>query len=132
MHSFFVKDGEYSMTDHVSFRQRLDAVLRTLDVKQVQDFLIVENQWSVDTPENPELAMWLMVAGSPTLKDLHGRAREWLVAHGHQEEADAILGRSQKQRPSSSGKRVYGRSHTATKQKDGKRFSPDSGKKYKR
>jgi len=28
------------MADYRSFRERLDAVLRTLDVKQVQDFLI--------------------------------------------------------------------------------------------
>ncbi len=119
------------MTEHVSFRQRLDAVLRTLDVKQVQDFLIAEKQWSVDTPENPEFAMWLMVAGSPTLKDLHGRAREWLVAHGHQEEADAILGRGQKQRPSS-GKKASGRSYTVSKQKGSKQFPPDSSKKQKR
>jgi hypothetical protein len=110
------------MTDHVSFRQRLDAVLRTLDVKQVQDFLIAEKQWSADTPENPEFAMWLMVAGSPTLKDLHGRAREWLVAHGHQEEADAILGRGQKQR-SSSAKRTSSGFPTTAKPKSGKQFS---------
>jgi hypothetical protein len=89
------------MTEPMSFRQRLDAVLRTRDVKQVQDFLIAEDQWSAETPEDPELAMWMMIAGSATLKDLHAQAREWLVAHDRQEEADAILGRGQKQRPSS-------------------------------
>lgn len=88
------------MTEAMSLRQRLDVVLRTRDVKQVQDFLIAEDQWSADTPEDPEFAMWMMIAGSATLKDLHAQAREWLVAHEHQEEADAILGRGQKQRPS--------------------------------
>jgi len=33
------------MTEYASFRQRLDSVLRTLDVKQVQGFLIAEHQW---------------------------------------------------------------------------------------
>src|SRR5229473_3704459 len=93
MHSFFVKDGEYSMTDHVSFRQRLDAVLRMLDVKQVQAFLIAEKQWSPGQPADPEFAMWMMIAGSPTLRDLQGQARQWLVSHGHEADADAVLGR---------------------------------------
>ncbi len=81
------------MTEPMTFRQRLDAVLRTRDVKQVQDFLIAEDQWSADTPEDPELAMWMMIAGSATLKDLHAQAREWLVTHDREEEADVILGR---------------------------------------
>lgn len=119
------------MADHASFRQRLDAVLRTLDVAQVQSFLIAENQWSADTPEDPEFAMWLMVAGSPSLKDLQGRAHEWLVAHGHQEEADAILGRGQKQ-PASSGKRSSGHAPSSMKRKGGKQFPPGSDKKYKK
>ena len=33
------------MPDYANFRQRLDAVLRTLDVKKVSDFLIAEKQW---------------------------------------------------------------------------------------
>ena len=81
------------MADYTSFRQRLDAVLRTLDVKQVQGFLIAERQWSPDTPVDPEFAMWMMIAGSPTLRDLHEQARKWLVSHGHQADADAVLGR---------------------------------------
>ncbi|TMD62308.1 MAG: hypothetical protein E6I91_16415 [Chloroflexi bacterium] len=75
------------MADYVSFRQRLDAVLRTLDVKQVQDFLIAEKQWSAGQPADPEFAMWMMIAGSPSLKDLHAQAHAWLVSHGHEEEA---------------------------------------------
>lgn len=83
------------MTEYVSFRQRLDAVLRSRDVQQVSSFLIAEDQWSPGSPADPELAMWLMIAGSPALKDLHAEARRWLVAHGHETEAGAILGTGQ-------------------------------------
>jgi hypothetical protein len=48
------------MTDYASFRQRLDAVLRTLDVKRVQDFLIAEGQWSSGSPADPEFAMGMV------------------------------------------------------------------------
>lgn len=99
------------MTDYASFRQRLDAVLRTLDVKQVQDFLIAEGQWQPGQPANPEFAMWMMIAGSPSLRDLHERARQWLVGHGHEDEADMMLhrskgtgGRQSKQNPQHRGK----------------------------
>lgn len=81
------------MTDYSSFRQRLDAVLRTLDVQQVSKFLIAENQWDVGTPANPEFAMWMMIAGSPTLRDLHDTARIWLLSHGFEDEAHAVLDR---------------------------------------
>lgn len=80
-------------TDYASFRQRLDAVLRGRDVRQVRAFLIEEDQWSLDQPADPEYAMWLMIAGTPTLKDLHTEARQWLVEHGHAEAADAVLNR---------------------------------------
>ena len=75
------------MADYASFRQRLDAVLRTRDVKQVQDFLIAEKQWSEGQPADAEFAMWMMIAGSPTLRDLHTQAQAWLMSHGHEEEA---------------------------------------------
>lgn len=81
------------MTEYSSFRQRLDAVLRTLDVQQVSKFLIAENQWDVGTPANPEFAMWMMIAGSPTLRDLHDTARIWLLSHGFEDEAHAVLDR---------------------------------------
>jgi hypothetical protein len=81
------------LTNYASFRQRLDAVLRTRDVRQVRAFLIEENQWSLDVPVDPEHAMWLMIAGTPTLKDLHPEARRWLTQHGHAEEAETILAR---------------------------------------
>jgi hypothetical protein len=48
------------MTDYANFRQRLDAVLRTLDVKQVQDFLVTEGQWSPGQSADPEFAMWMV------------------------------------------------------------------------
>ena len=47
------------MADYASFRQQLDAVLRTRDVKQVQDFLIAEGQWKPGEPANPEFATWM-------------------------------------------------------------------------
>jgi hypothetical protein len=83
------------MADYASFRQRLDAALRTRDVQQVKAFLIAENQWSSDVPSDPEFAMWLMIAGTPTLKELHTEARHWLVTHGHEEAAEAVLRRTQ-------------------------------------
>ena len=68
-------------------------VLRTLDVKQISDFLIVEKQWQPGQPVDPEYAMWMMIAGSPTMRDLHEQAHQWLVAHGHEDEANAVLRR---------------------------------------
>ena len=81
------------MDDYANFRQRLDAVLRTLDVKQVREFLIAEKQWQPGQPADAEYAMWMMIAGSSTLRDLHEQARKWLVSHGHAEDADAVLKR---------------------------------------
>ena len=49
-----------SMMSYADFRQRLDTVLRTLDVKQVQNFLIAEGQWSPGQPVDPEFAMWMV------------------------------------------------------------------------
>jgi hypothetical protein len=91
-----------SMTGYTNFRQRLDAVLRTLDVQQVSKFLIAESQWDEGTPANPEYAMWMMIAGSPALRDLHEQARQWLVSHGHEDEANAVLRRG---KGSSQGKK---------------------------
>lgn len=93
------------MTDYANFRQQLDAVLRTLDVKQVQDFLIAEGQWSAGTPADPEFAMWMMIGGTSTLHDLHERAREWLMSHGHEEDAKVFLTRDKK----STGKQDRGK-----------------------
>ncbi len=92
------------MPDYTSFRQHLDEVLRTLDVKRVSEFLIAEKQWQPGQPADPAYAMWMMIAGSQTLRDLHGQARQWLVAHGHEEEANAVLNRG-KGKGSNQGKK---------------------------
>ncbi len=83
------------MAEYASFRQRLDAVLRTRDVQRVSAFLIAEEQWEPGLPADPQFAMWMMIAGTPTLKELHPEARAWLIEHDHSEEADAILSRAQ-------------------------------------
>src|SRR2546427_12301351 len=100
------------MTEYATFRQRLDTVLRTLDVKQVTAFLIAEKQWSPGKPADPEFAMWMMIAGSPTLQDLHQRARQWLVSHGHEEDAKTFLTSGKKQ-----GSKQAGSKHQARGQK---------------
>lgn len=52
------------MADYTNFRQKLDTVLRTLDVKQVSSFLIAEKQWSAGQPADPEFAMWMATTQS--------------------------------------------------------------------
>ncbi len=91
------------MTEYASFRQRLDAVLRTRDVMQVQEFLIAENQWQPGQPADPEFAMWMMIAGSATLRDMHEQARLWLVSHGREAEANAVLSKSRQSKPKRTG-----------------------------
>ena len=115
------------MADYTNFRQRLDAVLRTLNVKQVQDFLIAEKQWQPGQSADPEYAMWMMIAGSLTLRDLHEQARKWLVSHGHADDADAVLkrgksagnkqGKGQPRYPPSKGQKSSSNSHTVRPQK---------------
>ncbi len=92
------------MADYANFRQRLDAVLRTRDVEQVSTFLIAEKQWSPGQPADPNFAMWMMIAGSPTLRDLHEQARTWLMTHGHEEDANAFLTRDKQPQGSKQGK----------------------------
>ncbi|HTK10620.1 MAG TPA: hypothetical protein VL485_25835 [Ktedonobacteraceae bacterium] len=84
------------MTEYATFRQRLDAVLRTLDVQKVQEFLQAEKQWGAEAPADPEFAMYMMIAGSSTLSDLHAQAQRWLTTHGHEEEARAVLGKQKR------------------------------------
>jgi hypothetical protein len=48
------------MTEFANFRQRLDVVLRTRDVKQVSDFLIAEGQWQAGQLADAEYAMWMV------------------------------------------------------------------------
>jgi hypothetical protein len=112
------------MADYANFRQRLDAVLRTLDVKQVQNFLVAEKQWQPGQPVDPEYAMWMMIAGSPALRDLHDHARQWLVTHGHEAEADALLRREKRQgskqgkRPAPGGEKGGGKFQAGKSQKN--------------
>ena len=100
------------MADYANFRQQLDTVLRTRDIEQVRKFLIAEEQWSEELPADPEFAMWMMIAGSKALRDLHEQARKWLVSHGHEADAEAVLSR---------GKGVGG--------KQGKKGRPGDSKK---
>ncbi|GCE17379.1 hypothetical protein [Dictyobacter kobayashii] len=93
------------MTEYNQFRQRLDVVLRTLDVTKVREFLTAEGHWGDSAPADPEFAMWMMIAGGPTLKDLHPRAKEWLMTHGHSSEAEAVFGKGPSSRKGNQGAR---------------------------
>lgn len=118
------------MPDSGNFRQKLDAVLRTCDVKQVRTFLIALDQWSEEVPADPERAMWMMVAGTPTLRDLHERARTWLEGHGYGEDALAILGKSNKQKSGAGGGKP-GEQHGQKRQRrpDGQRGQRSEGER---
>jgi hypothetical protein len=74
------------------FRQRLDAVLRRRNPAELRAFLIEEGQWTPEAATDEEAAMWMMIAASPVLADLHPEAERWLMDHGHELEARAILG----------------------------------------
>ncbi|MFI5273716.1 MAG: hypothetical protein ACHQ4H_11850 [Ktedonobacterales bacterium] len=82
-----------------SFRQRLDAVLRQRDPASLRAFLVAAGQWDAEQQADEAAAMWMMIAASRALTDLHGEAERWLMAHGHEHEAQAILGR-----PATSGR----------------------------
>src|SRR5450631_97320 len=117
------------MTDYANFRQRLDAVLRTLDVQQVQQFLIDEKQWHVDAlPADPEFTMYMMIAGSATLRELHVRARTWLESHGHMEEAQAMLGSGKKQGARPGDQRNTKSGGGGNRSQDQKRKGPPQGR----
>ena len=74
------------------FRRRLDGVLRQRDPAALRAFLIAEGQWGEETTTDPEAAMWMMIATSPALASDHADARQWLMTHGHEAEAQAIFG----------------------------------------
>lgn len=80
-----------------AFRRRLDNVLRQRDPAALRAFLIAEGQWSAETTTDPEAAMWMMIASSPALASDHAEARQWLMTHGHEAEAQAIFGASRSQ-----------------------------------
>jgi hypothetical protein len=79
--------------DTREFRRHLDEVLSRREPEALRTFLIGEGQWQEgNTPADLEGAMWMMIAASPALRALHGEAERWLLAHGHEAEARAILG----------------------------------------
>ncbi|GHO43063.1 hypothetical protein [Ktedonospora formicarum] len=105
------------MKEMPQFRQQLDNLLRTRDVQRVRAFLIESGQWYEDAPADPLYAMWLMIAGSDKLSDLHAEAREWLLSNGHENVVEALLGKEsqKKTKPdravrSSRGKQSQGNS----------------------
>lgn len=75
------------------FRGRLDAVLRQRDPAALRAFLVAEGQWQPDATTDAEAAMWMMIAASRALVGMHGEAERWLMSHGHEMEAQAILGK---------------------------------------
>jgi hypothetical protein len=81
-----------STSGYPEFRRRLDDVLRQRDPAALRAFLIAEGQWTPETTTDPEAAMWMMIATSPALANLRDEARQWLMAHGHEAEAQAIFG----------------------------------------
>ena len=81
-----------STSGYPEFRRRLDDVLRQRDPAALRAFLIAEGQWTPETATDPEAAMWMMIATSPALANLRDEARQWLMAHGHAAEAQAIFG----------------------------------------
>lgn len=76
------------------FRDKLDAVLRQRDPAALRAFLVAEGQWDAGASTDPERALWLMVATSKALGDLHGEAFQWLTDHGYTAEVHALLGRA--------------------------------------
>jgi len=99
--------------DPRAFRAALDALLRQRDPEALRAFLVARGQWAPGTTTDPEAAMWMMIAASPALADLHAQAEEWLRTHGHAEAAAAILGRGRPAgtRPAPAARPRDGRRH---------------------
>jgi hypothetical protein len=88
------------------FRSQLDNVLRSKDPEAVRRFLVEQGQWDESPGNDVEHAMWMMIAGSPTLQSLHAEAQDWLMQHGYQAEAEMLRERTKappKSGPASSG-----------------------------
>lgn len=81
-----------SASSYPAFRHRLDDVLRQRNPAALRAFLIAEGQWTEETATDPEAAMWMMIATSPALASQRDEARQWLMTHGHEAEAQAIFG----------------------------------------
>jgi hypothetical protein len=93
------------------FRRKLDEVLRRRDPAALREFLVAEGEWEPGTVTDPERAMWLMIATSPSLADQRGEAVRWLAAHGHEEEARLIGGDKGAQRARGGPRRPEPRRH---------------------
>ena len=102
------------------FRSQLDSVLRSKNPEAVRQFLIEQGQWDESSAGDVEHAMWMMIAGSPTLQNLHSEAQNWLRQHGYQAEAEMLRERnktpSQPSRPK--GQPRTGKPHTGGKHTD--------------
>ncbi len=85
--------------DYKRFRGQLDAVLRQRDPQRLRQFLIEQGQWTEDQQTDTEAALWMMIATSPALTDMHDEAERWLLSHGHESEAQAIFARRAKGAP---------------------------------
>ncbi len=116
-----------STSGYPGFRRRLDDVLRQRDPASLRAFLIDEGQWTPETATDPEAAMWMMIATSPALANLRDEARQWLIAHGHATEAEAIFGA--KRSPGKPGHRRPGRGSgkAPTRGAYGKAHKPGTG-----
>ncbi|HEU5368392.1 MAG TPA: hypothetical protein VFU69_08015 [Ktedonobacterales bacterium] len=103
------------------FRSQLDSVLRSKNPEAVRQFLIEQGQWDQDSAGDVEHAMWMMIAGSPTLQHLHVEAQSWLRQHGYQAEAEMLRDRSKapvktpSQPPRPKGQARAGKPHTGGK-----------------
>lgn len=92
------------------FRSQLDSVLRKKDPEAVRRFLIERGQWDEGSANDVEHAMWMMIAGSPALQNLHAEAQNWLMQHGYQAEAEMLLERKKApSKPSSAASRPKGK-----------------------
>lgn len=112
--------------EHKAFRQRLDAVLRERDPEALRAFLIAEGQWQPEQQTDTEAAMWMMIAASSALKGMHAEAEHWLLTHGHEAEAGAILGSRRETKAGASGERPAQKRTHGTSQP--KRGGPGAGR----
>jgi hypothetical protein len=102
------------------FRSQLDSVLRSKNPEAVRQFLIEQGQWDESSAGDVEHAMWMMIAGSPTLQNLHAEAQNWLRQHGYQAEAEMLRERNKtpSQPSRSKGQPRTGKPHTGGKHTD--------------
>jgi hypothetical protein len=94
-------------SQYYEFRAKLDAVLRQRDPAALRAFLVAEGQWDEGATTDAERALWLMIATSRALSDLHAVALQWLTDHGYNAEVHALLGRP-KPEPRPAGGKEHG------------------------